>query len=86
MTWRSLPLAVRVKRGGWPALWLPLLVLWPLVLALLCLALPLWLLVPAPRRSLAELLVASYQTLCAAHGAEFEFSTPGRSTWTFLVY
>lgn len=86
MSWRTLPLAVRVKRGRWPAIWLPLIVLWPLVIALLCLALPLWLLVPTPRRSLTELLVASYRTLCAAHGAEFELNAAGKSSWNFLVY
>ena len=41
MSWPILPIAMRLKKPGWPALWLPVILLWPLFIAIFCLALPL---------------------------------------------
>jgi hypothetical protein len=85
MTWQVLPLALRVKCGGWPAIWLPVIVLWPVILVVFGLALPLCMLVPAPRSALAA-LAASYRMLCAMHGTEFELGTSAQRTWSFSLY
>jgi hypothetical protein len=91
VTWRLLPLALRVKRTGWPAIWLPLIVIWPLIIAIFCLALPLCWLWPARvspaagRRGFAT-LGASYRVLCAAHGAQFELGERGGNAWDFSIY
>lgn len=86
MTWLLLPMALRMKRGRWPAIWLPLILLWPLIIAVFCLALPLCVFVPAPRRSAFALLVASYRMLCALHGTDVEFNADAQRTWTFSLY
>ena len=86
MTWPIMPLAVRVKRSGWPALWLPLIFLWPILIAIFCLALPLCVLVPAPRRSVFATLVATYDMLCSLHGTDVEVSVPEHGTWNISLY
>jgi hypothetical protein len=86
MTWMLLPLAVRIKTPGWPALWLPVFLLWPFVFAVFCLALPLCVLVPAPSRAVFTLLVASYRMLCALHGTEVRVTSPEHSTWVIALY
>lgn len=85
MTWPLLPLVLRVKRGRWPNIWLPLVVLWPAVLFAFCIALPLCLVWPPPRRNPFAMLGAAYRTLCALHGAEFELGS-GEETWTWSLY
>jgi hypothetical protein len=86
MTWPLLPMAVRIKRSGWPALWLPLILFWPVVIALFCSVLPLCLLVPAPRRSALAALVASYRVLCELHGTDVEVSASEHDIWSFSLY
>jgi len=86
MTWHLLPLAVRVKRGGWPAIWLPLIVLWPVLFVLLGLLVPLCLVLPGRARAALAALAASYRVLCATHGTEFELGDRFERTWTFSLY
>jgi len=86
MNWYLLPMALRVQRTGWPAIWLPLILLWPVIIAVFCLALPLSVFIPAPRRSALSMLVASYRLLCALHGSDVELSAWAQSTWTFSLY
>jgi hypothetical protein len=86
MIWPLLPMAVRVKRSGLPAIWLPLILLWPVIIALFCLALPLCVLVPAPRRSVFAVLVTTYRMLCALHGTDVEVSESEHNTWSFSLY
>lgn len=86
MSWVLLPLALRLKRPGWPAIWLPLIVLWPLILGLFCLALPLGFVVPARDGSPFSMLVASYRLLCALHGTVFELGSAKQSPWMFSFY
>lgn len=86
MTWPVLPLAARVKRSRWPAFWLPLVLLWPLLIMVFCLAILLCLLVPAPRRPAFEAVWAAYRMLCALHGTQVKFSEGPQSTWTFALY
>lgn len=86
MTWQVLPMAARVKHSGWPTLWLPLFLLWPLFIALFCLALPICIFVPAPRRAAFATLAASYQLLCALHGTEVEIKEPQTGTWRIALY
>ena len=86
MSWPILPLAARVKHSGWPAIWLPLILLWPLIIAVFCLALPACVLVPAPRRAVFATLVASYQVLCALHGTSFELEEPEHGAWHIALY
>jgi fatty acid desaturase len=86
MTWNILPVVVYVKRRGWPPIWLPLILLWPVIIAVFCMALPVCLLVPALRRSAFEPLVASYRVLCALHGTDVELGARAQSTWTFSIY
>lgn len=84
MSWPLLPIALRLKAPGWPAVWLPLLVLWPLFIALFCLALPLCVLLP-PRRRVCAALGATYQVLCALHGTQVEV-TGSDGAWNILLY
>jgi hypothetical protein len=86
MSWPILPIAARVRRDGWPAIWLPLFVLWPLIIALFALTLPICLIVPAPRRALLATLVASYELLCALHGTELEITEHKTGTWSIALY
>jgi hypothetical protein len=86
MTRQVLPWVVRVKRGGWPAIWLPLFVLWPIILVVFGLLLPLCLLLPGRARAALAALAASYRVLCATHGAEFELGDPSQGSWTFSLY
>jgi hypothetical protein len=86
MTWRLLPWAVRVKCTGWPALWLPLFVLWPLIFAVFCLLLPVCLVLPGRARSALGALRASYDVLCAIHGAEVEVGTTPHGSWRFSLH
>lgn len=86
MNGHVLPVALRVERRGWPAIWLPLILLWPVVIAVFCLALPLCVLVPALRRSAFATLVASYRVLCALRGTDVELGACAQSTWTFSLY
>jgi hypothetical protein len=85
MSWPVLPLAMRVQRNGWPAVWLPLIVLWPLIIAVFLLALPMCVLVPAPRRAVFSTLVASYRLLCALHGTTVEVDASERGTWNISL-
>lgn len=85
MTWLVMPVALRVKRGGWPALWLPLVLLWPLVFAAFCIALPLSTIWPPRRGSVFAALSAAYRTLCALHGAVFEFGLDDEH-WKWSLY
>jgi hypothetical protein len=84
--WSILPLAVRVQKRGWPAIWLPLFLLWPLVIVLFCLALPLSLLSPAPGRAVLAVLIASYRVLCALHGTQVEVISSEQSSWNISLY
>lgn len=86
MSWALLPLAARVQTPGWPALWLPVFLLWPVIIAVFCLALPLCVLVPAPRRSVFTALVATYHMLCALHGTEVTVTSAKHSTWNVSLY
>jgi hypothetical protein len=86
MSFELPPLAARVKRTDWPALWLPLFLLWPAIFALFCLALPLCLIVRAPRGSLLAALGATYDLLCALHGTDLELSASDNITWTVSLY
>jgi hypothetical protein len=86
MNWMLLPLAVRIKTPGWPALWLPVFWLWPVVIAVFCLLLPLCVLLPAPSRAVFALLASSYRMLCALHGTEVTVTSPGHSTWIVALY
>lgn len=81
MSWQLLPLVLRVKCDGWPALWLPVVLLWPVIILAYCLALPLCLLVPAQGRSALGALWASYRVLCATHGTELKIER-----WSFALY
>lgn len=86
MTWRLWPLAVRVARLGWPGIWLPMFVLWPLLGAVFLVLVPLCWLVPSRGWSAFSALLATHRALCALHGTELELSlSPGR-TWTFSLY
>jgi hypothetical protein len=85
-SWPLLPIAARVQVSGWPAIWLPVIVLWPLFIALFCLALPTCVLVPAPRRAMFATLVASYQVLCSLHGTKVEIEEPATGTWNIALY
>lgn len=86
MSWGILPVAVRVKRSGWPAVWLPLILLWPLIIAVFSLTLPLAVLAPAPPRAVLAALVASYQMLCALHGTELELKMNEHDSWSLALY
>ena len=86
MSWPVLPVAVRIQRSGGPAVWLPLILLWPVIMAVLCLALPMVVLVPAPRRAVLATLVASYQVLCALHGTAVEVNASEYGTWSLSLY
>lgn len=86
MTWRVLPVAARVQHSNWPAIWLPLILLWPLIIVLLFLVLPLCLLVPTPHRPGLRLLGETYRLLCALHGTHVEFGEGRQNTWSFAVY
>lgn len=86
MTWPVLPMAARVRHNGWPTLWLPLILLWPLIIALFALALPICLFVPAPRRAVFATLVTSYQVLCALHGTQVEIKEAETGTWKIALY
>lgn len=86
MTWHALPMAARVQFSGWPAIWLPLILLWPVIIAVFCLALPMCVLVPQRRRAVFAALVASYQVLCALHGTKVELKEPATGTWHIALY
>jgi hypothetical protein len=79
-------MAARVQRSGWPAIWLPLILLWPLIIALFLLALPICLFVPIPRAAAFATLASSYQLLCALHGTELEIEEPETGTWRIALY
>jgi hypothetical protein len=81
-----LPIAARVKKRGLPAIWLPLFLFWPLIIALLCLALPLCALLPAPRKHAFALLGTSYEMLCALRGTQVEVTGPEHGTWSISLY
>ena len=83
-----LPIAARVQRNGWPALWLPLFLLWPVLLAAFCLALPLCLLLalPASRHAALSALVTSYELLCALHGTEIQIDASRDEAWRIALY
>lgn len=85
MTWPILPLALRLKYGRWPSIWLPLVIFWPLVLVAFCLALPLCLVWPPVRGNAFQTLGATYSVLCALHGAEFELGC-GSEAWKWSLY
>lgn len=87
------PVVARVQVPGWPTLWLPLLVLWPLLLVLffllLCVAVPLAVLHAAPPRAVLSAVFESFHILCALHGTEIRVSTPGQDTdssWALSLY
>ena len=84
-SWPLLPIAVRVKRRGRPGIWVPLFLLWPLIIAVFCLALPLCAIWPAPRRSALAALGATYQLLCALHGTHVEV-TGSDGDWNISLY
>ncbi len=86
MTWHILPVVMRVERGGWPPFWLPLILLWPLLFIVFCLALPVCVLLPSRRASAFATVLATYHTLCALHGSEFELSSPEHGRWKFSLY
>jgi hypothetical protein len=79
-------MAARIQRSGWPAVWLPLILFWPVIIAVFCLALPLCVIVPAPRRAIFATLVASYHLLCALHGTAIELDAAPHHTWTLSLY
>lgn len=86
MTWPILPMAVRVKKQHYPALWLPVVVLWPLFIAFFCLALPLCAALTTPRRNVMAALGATYQMFCALHGTEVEVTDAEHGSWTISLY
>ena len=86
MSWPVLPVAARVQRGSWPAVWLPLFVLWPLIIAVFALALTLSVFAPAPRRAVLATLLASYDVLCALHGTTVELEEPAHGYWRIALY
>jgi hypothetical protein len=81
-----LPIAVRVKKRGLPAIWLPLFLFWPFIIALFCLALPLCVLSPAPRKNAFALLGTTYQMLCALRGTQVEVTGSEHGTWSISLY
>jgi len=87
MSWPILPVAARFQCGGWPfAVWLPLILLWPVILALFGLALAVCVLVPAARRAGFATTVASFHLLCALHGTIFELEEPAHGSWRITLY
>ena len=86
MSWPVLPVAARIRHNGWPTIWLPLFLLWPLIIALFILALPICLVVPAPRRAVFATLAASYRLLCAVHGTQVEIKEPETGSWHIALY
>jgi hypothetical protein len=86
MSWPILPVAMRLKTPGWPVLWLPVILLWPLFILIFCLALPLCALVPAPRRHAVAALIATYQMMCALHGTHVELTGAEHGTWSISLY
>ena len=87
MSWPVLPVAARIQRGGWPfAVWLPLILLWPVILAVFGLALPMCVLVASPRRACFATVVATFQLLCALHGTTFELQEPAHGSWRIALY
>lgn len=65
-----LPVLARLRVQPLPALWLPLVLLWPLIALCFALLVPAALLWPAPRaRSLAA-LAESFHVLCALRGTQ----------------
>lgn len=86
MTSYVLPLAARVQRSGWPAIWLPLVLLWPLIIAVFCLALPLCLFMPAQRSAAVDTLGATYRLLCALRGTSVELGDGPQNKWSFALY
>ena len=86
MSWHFLPLAARVKCAGWPAIWLPLVLLWPLIFLALFMGILLCAFVPTSRGSAVETARAAYRVLCALRGTSVEFGDGPRSTWTFTLY
>jgi apolipoprotein N-acyltransferase len=86
MSWPILPIAVRVKKQDFPAVWLPVIVLWPLFIAFFCLALPLCAALSTPRRNVMAALGATYQMLCALHGTQVEVTDSEHGTWAISLY
>lgn len=73
-----LPVLARLRLPHWPALWLPVFLLWPL-LALafaLCLAaaVPAALVLRAPRRKVLLAVVETFHMLCALRGTRIRVS------------
>jgi hypothetical protein len=48
VSWRLPPLAARIQHNRWPPIWVPLFLVWPPLIALLCLAFPLVLFLVGP--------------------------------------
>ena len=78
-----LPLALRVQAQGWPALWLPLVVLWPIILLLFGVGFLSCLFIPTPKDRLFAALAACYRLLCALHGTRLDLTPQG---WSFSFY
>lgn len=86
MTWQILPVALRVKRGGWPPIWLPLVLLWPILFLVFCLALPLCAALPSRRGGTFETVAATYHLMCALHGTELVLISSANDSWAFSLF
>jgi hypothetical protein len=86
MKWSIPPFVLRVRRSGWPAIWLPLVLLWPLVFLAFCVALPVCLVSTSPNGSPLHTLIAAYRTICAVHGTKLELSSTQHGRWSFALY
>jgi hypothetical protein len=71
-----LPTLLRVRMGDALTLWLPLFLLWPLVLALFSLLLLVAVLAPGPKGRALACWATAWQLLCATRGTHVDVRAP----------
>jgi hypothetical protein len=76
MRW-LLPALLRVRVGSMTTLWLPLFLLWPLVLAVFSIGLVVTVCAPGPRLRHWACLTSAWQLLCATRGSHVDVCSPG---------
>lgn len=97
MSWPLPPILLRAKTLRWPALWVPVVVLWPLYLVVfvvgLLFSLPLAAALRAPVRAVLLALLETFRLLCALHGSQLVLSrsaadrpSDARRSWTLTIY
>jgi len=75
------PMLARLEYGG-HSFWIPVFLLWPLILLLFALmffagVIALGLLQKSPSRGLGRFLFGLYETICASRGTQLDFDASG---------